>query len=362
MRIAVIGAGPSGSFAAEQLAKKGHDVHLYEEHPTVGIPWHCTGIVTKALWDLIPKKDDLIINKLTKVRVHAPNKTFIDIPVEEYVIDRAKLDQYLAQRAVDAGVQLHTNSKFTGITDNSIRIKQDNEIKTLDVHAIIGADGPASSVARATNIKNKNEFYFSVQATAKGHFLDDTFEVWFGNQYPGFFAWLVPESKTIARIGVAAKTDPTKHFNAFVHKHATEIIGHQGGPIPLYNATFNRETTFNNMKTMLVGDAGGFVKATTGGGIITGMISGKHAADALHHNKQYTQLLAPLQKELKIHKRLRDILNKFSDEDYNILVQLMQNKKLKKILHDYPREYPSRFLFKLIWAQPRLLRFLKYSL
>ena len=44
--IAIIGAGPIGSYAAYMLAKKGIDVNVYEEHKVIGKPVQCTGIVS----------------------------------------------------------------------------------------------------------------------------------------------------------------------------------------------------------------------------------------------------------------------------------------------------------------------------
>ena len=45
--LAVIGAGPAGSSTAEPASKLGLNVILLEEHPRVGAPQHCAGILAK---------------------------------------------------------------------------------------------------------------------------------------------------------------------------------------------------------------------------------------------------------------------------------------------------------------------------
>jgi flavin-dependent dehydrogenase len=116
----------------------------------------------------------------------------------------------------------------------------------------------------------------------------------------------------------------------------------------------------HNKNTFLIGDAGGFVKDTTGGGIITGMLSAKAAAESIIHKTSYEKNLKPLRKELWLHSKLRNMLNRFSDNDYSRLIRWMSNRRVKHILCAHPREYPSRFLLKLLIAEPRLACFIKY--
>jgi len=113
----------------------------------------------------------------------------------------------------------------------------------------------------------------------------------------------------------------------------------------------------NGLPTYLVGDAAGLVKATTGGGIITGIMSGQLCAQAIMQNKSYPELLLPLKRELRLHDFMRAILNKFSDKDYELLLTLMNTPKVKDILFNHPREFPSKFMLKLLLAQPGFLRF-----
>ena len=43
--VLIIGGGPTGSYLADKLAQAGFATLVLEEHPTIGEPVHCTGVV-----------------------------------------------------------------------------------------------------------------------------------------------------------------------------------------------------------------------------------------------------------------------------------------------------------------------------
>lgn len=46
--VVVVGGGPCGSSAAKAAAEKGMKTIMLEEHPEIGIPEHCPGILAKT--------------------------------------------------------------------------------------------------------------------------------------------------------------------------------------------------------------------------------------------------------------------------------------------------------------------------
>jgi len=350
--IAIIGAGPSGAYAALKLAEAGEKVALFEEHALVGRPVQCTGIVTKALFDLVEPSEEYLINELNSVRIIGPS-SHIEIPLKEFVLCRDKFDPWLVKKAVAAGAELHLNHRFVGLKGNKALFSNG---KSYFFDKIIGADGPSSSVGRAAGLLKERKYYFGAQATIKAKFNSKQFTTYFGSVAPGFFAWVVPESSTRARVGIAAQKYGFNAYEKLLRLVPGVIVDRQAGPIPLFDP--NQKARKDNV--YLVGDAAGLCKNTTGGGIITGMISGKLAAESILTGKSYEKLLAPLRRELRIHQKIRETLNKFTDADYEKLISWMSVPKVKEILYKYPREFPSRFMLKLVLAQPKLLYFLKY--
>jgi geranylgeranyl reductase family protein len=355
MRISVIGAGPAGSYAALQLAKQGHDVHVFEDHDEVGIPVQCTGIVTHGLWDLIPKEPSIIRTELESVRIHAPNGSSTAVKLHEFVLDRAKLDQYIAKLAQKSGATYHLGHRFVRFENNSIIARHKGKELQFPTEITIGADGPNSEVAKAAGIWTERKVWGGVQATIKGKYDPHTFEVFFGKEFDQFFAWVVPESTTVARIGIASQHKARDMFHRITQKYPGTLIGWQSGPIPIYD---KRTPMQNKERTVfLVGDAAGLVKATTGGGIITGMLSGKIVAECIRTGKNYARALNPLHRDLKLHWLMRRMLNTFSEKDYNSLIKYMANPRIHQLMLTHPRDFPSRFVTRLFLVEPRLFLF-----
>lgn len=353
--IGIIGSGPSGSYLAYLLAKQGHEVSLFEEHSVIGKPIQCTGLVTKALFDLIPYSKEYMVNELKQAEITGPNSSIL-LDLEEYVICRHKFDAYLANLAENAGAEIHLGHHFTDFkkTTASFKTKEGFVQKKFDI--LVGADGPLSRVAKSQNIFYSREFYIGVQATMKGEFQHDTFTANFGSLAPGFFAWSVPESDSLSRVGLATKKNAREHYNKFIKSLKGNVLDVLAGPIPHYTP----KQIVGKDNIFLVGDAAGLAKATTGGGIITGMLSSKILADCIINGKSYEKEINALKKELWIHMKIRQCLDKFQDKDYDYLISLMNNKKVRKILFENPREYPSRFVAKLFFSEPRLFYFLKF--
>lgn len=349
----MIGAGPAGSYAAMLLAKQGHDVTIFERSSVVGQPVACTGIVTKALWDLVDKKKEFMVNELSSVEVFAPDHSSVDIPLHEFVIDRHLFDSYLARQAVGAGAVLHVNARFVERENDGVIVVMKGKKVRKKADIVIGADGPLSPVAKSVGIYGRREFWAGLQVTLKKSWNPNKFLTYFGSVCPGFFAWVVPENESIARVGLAARRSAKPLFDRFINSLGGEVVGYQPGPIPVFSG---REIVQKD-STYLVGDAAGLVKATTGGGIITGMLSSKILADCIEKEKDYSRALWPLKKELYIHKFIRRTLDNFSEQDYNKLVKYMNAPRVKDVLQKYPREFPSKFLLRLLVGQPRFVSF-----
>ena len=360
--IAIIGAGPAGSNLAYLLAKKGKDVSIFEEHEIVGSPVQCTGIVTHSIEKYVKLPNKVIANKCDKVIVISKNNK-VEVNVDEIVMWRNKFDEFMAERAQDMGVKVFTNHQFIGFNEkNSIRIKdkKNNKIKEVEAEAIVGADGPSSSVAKAAGINQIFGYYIGMQAKVKLKTDTNAFETYFSNtDFPEFFGWVVPESGNIVRLGLGAKKNAKELFYNFLKRRtgSKDVLCWESGIFPIYNP----KQVIQKDNVYLIGDAAAQVKATTGGGIIPSLKAGYTLCDSIINNKNY-QSAYKFQsgKELLLHLKLRKILNKFSDKDYDRLLEMMNSGKVKRILKEYDRDTPIPLVLNLLVREPRLLLFLKH--
>ncbi|MBN1156789.1 NAD(P)/FAD-dependent oxidoreductase [Candidatus Woesearchaeota archaeon] len=354
--ITIIGAGPAGSHLAYLLAKEGKKVTIVEEHSEVGKPVQCTGLLTSDINKMTRIPDNVIVNRIKKIEVFAPNNNSFQLKLKspELVVDRALLDKFLFEKAERAGAKGLLNHRFVDYSNNHITIKNNNKIKKIKTDILVGADGPVSRVAKIAGIYGKRKFYTGMQAIVKGNFRKDTYQVFLGKSFPGFFGWIVPESKSIARTGLATAGNPKKYFNNFLKSAGyEEIIERHSGLIPVYSA--KQKIHGNNI--FLLGDAALQVKATTGGGIIPGIKAAVVLKDVLINNGNYELRTVGIKKDLLLHLMMRRTLNNLTDKDYNILVEYCKDKSVREALENTTRENPVALMVKLLARQPRFLRY-----
>ena len=293
--VSIIGAGPAGNYSAYLLAKKGHDVSVFEEHSTIGLPWACTGVITHdVLAKQIKLPEEIIVNRIKKARIISPDKSSVEVNLKnDIIVDRTGLDQFVAAMAKKAGAKYYVNHRFMNIIKNngkviaSIKNKNLEQTKEIESDFLIGADGPRSEVAKSAGLFGDRKFYVGMQVTAK---LENDNVIEFFPSKEGI-AWTVPENKKMVRAGIAGNNQANAYFDTFMKSAVGEdykekITGHQAGPIPVYNPKLQTQKG----KVMLAGDAATMVKAPTLGGINQSLIAATAVKNAVHDGLDYKKM------------------------------------------------------------------------
>lgn len=340
---------------AYKLALAGQDVKVYEEHKVIGEPVQCTGIVSSEFSKVMDLDDSYIVNKLDRVRVYSKNRK-AELDINDIVIDRTKFDQWLGKKAKKAGVKVYMGHEYLGYANGEAVLVKKKKVVKEKCDILIGADGPISEVAKSNMLFGKRKFFTGVQARVKGKFVSSVYSVFLGSVAPGFFAWIVPESNSVARIGLAGRKGVAKRFVKFLESRRIkkkDIIDKQAGLIPIFG-----KSIVGKKDLYLIGDAAGQVKATTGGGLVPGIKSADVLVDCIINGKDYCNELKLVNRELKIHLLIRRMLDRFSDRDFNKLLDIVNSKRVSKVLKENNRDSSSKLVVNLLLADPRFLKYM----
>ncbi len=286
--VAVIGGGFVGSFTSWQLARKGINVTLFEEHDEIGYPPHCTGLVSISglqrlgIYDLL-KRQGAILNKIRSATfMTSSGRRFIaELPEPiAVIVDRPALDRIIASKAIDNGVEVNLRTRVTHVSPSGeLRaLSGDNGLVKRRYKVIVDAEGPARLLIRGLPGVNMKGLLPAFQQDIRGEsnrFLDTSSVLVYFN-LPDFFSWIVPidNSGRKWRIGLASRQYSSKllavakSLTRTFFKNISTIrrfggIVVSGGPIK----------KFVWGKIAAVGDAAGQVKPTTGGGVTFGGLS-----------------------------------------------------------------------------------------
>ena len=363
--VTVVGAGPAGLTLARICSEAGYSVVICEEHATVGLPKHCTGkISTNALHEL-GIKTDIILTEVTGAKFISPNLSSFSIKrtnTQAVIVDRVTFDQRFSDIAVNAGAKLLTNTKAIDIQVGSsvveVKTRGKKGILTIQSRIAIGADGIPSTVAQASNLSMKHSaMRLGAQRELENITIDpEMVEVFLGKTWaPGFFAWLVPTGTSSARIGLAlplySAPDTITYLDHFMKNHPLirtrlkkGLCTHQG--IHILPTGGPPDQTISD-GILLVGDAAGQVKSTTGGGICFGIscanIAGEVIVEALSNTKGLVKKTClqsyedkwrlQVGQEIEFTVHMRRFLDSLTDDEINYLFKIaIQNPELIQMI------------------------------
>jgi digeranylgeranylglycerophospholipid reductase len=287
--VAIIGAGPAGLTAARALASRGHDVIVLEEHPRIGMPVHCTGVLGLDAFQEFDLPQRSILGTAESATFVAADGSSVSVDAEKaraVIVDRAQFDQALAEGSRAAGAELRAGTRVQSIAPGPTSV-------TLRIEGADAIEARACVIACGANYRFNRQLGLGVpraylQSAQFEQPLDgpSTVEVHLGREVaPGGFGWVVPFRRggvPHARIGLMCESRALARFRAFAGR-IRERHGAAGeAPEPrLKILPLGPVSRTYASRILAVGDAAGLAKPTTGGGIYYSLISGDLAAGTL---------------------------------------------------------------------------------
>jgi len=288
--VIIVGAGPAGSYIAYELALSGHDVAVFEEKSASGLNACCTGIISTECFQSLDTDTDVILTEVNSAKLFSPSGRCLRVQTENvqaYVVNRLLLDKAITSKAQSRGAQYFFSSPVIDITPgkNSIQAETlcSGARKIFSARALILANGFRPKLPRKLGLGKIKTFLTGAQAEIEAKNVDEL-EVYFGQEIaPGAFAWLVPTSKNKAYAGLLATSQAKLHLQKFLNnpicqgRITSREVKIEQKAIPI--GTLARSY---GDRVLVIGDAAGQVKPTTGGGIYFGHLGARIAAEVLH--------------------------------------------------------------------------------
>jgi flavin-dependent dehydrogenase len=169
--------------------------------------------------------------------------------------------------------------------------------------------------------------------------------VYFGRDVaPGGFAWVVPSAPGKARVGLVSSSDAAAHFELLRERLGWPEL--ESGE-PKYKAIAQGAVAKSvSDRVLVLGEAAGQVKTTTGGGVFFGLACSRIAAEAVRGAFRSGDFSAAglsayesgwrslLRREIRVGEAARRILTGLSDAKLDRLFDLARNDGMIPIVRD----------------------------
>ncbi len=363
--VIVIGAGPAGTAAAAECARNGLKTLCIEEHGTIGYPVQCAGLLSDAAFAECRTSERPVLNRVYGARVVSGSgiSILIDAKTQKaVVVDRGALDREMAERAAEAGAEFSLKTAAYDVRGTTLLSRGVNGHREIPFRLLIAADGPRSSIARIFAMPRARIYLAGIQADLV-HECDSRFVEIYPDASPDFFGWKIPVGEGRVRIGLCSRTGVPELFNAFRKKFGENSIHLVTGTLPLglMPRTYGHRTLFT-------GDAAGFAKPTSGGGVYTGIRSARHAAavaiDCCEADLYTDAMLADYERrwredigsDLDLGFRLFQLRQNISAPEMDVLIQAFKDPDIIKTIIAYGDMDRPGVLVRKLLMKPALIR------
>ena len=295
-RVAILGGGPAGAFAAERLASAGLAVQLFDEK----LAWEkpCGGGLTYKAYGQYPFLLDNATPKrfVTETVLAAPKAGEVKLKLSDPLVIYSRLDlnRLLLERAGRAGAQIEkTHVSEATWQGSSWRVRTTAGVADADFCIVAtGARNPLRNVGtQLTAVDTMSALGYYVPGEQA------RIDIQFLPKLEGYI-WIFPRCGHLS-VGICGKGEPAsslrQRLDRFMNERGISIKGARfySHLLPSLDASSWHENRVSGEGWMAVGDAAGLVDPITGEGLYYAIRSADLAARALLSEKisQYRRLL-----------------------------------------------------------------------
>ncbi|MHB1829968.1 MAG: FAD-dependent monooxygenase [Candidatus Micrarchaeaceae archaeon] len=354
--ISIVGAGSSGLMAARRLGELGFEAAVYDQKPVLGLPVRASGILSlSGLKSLGIDYTRCVTNVLHGANIHSGGKTMRIMSRDAIanVLDRKKFNDACREQAEEAGARVITGKRIGGAGLDELSGRG----------IVIGADGAISSVAKHFGLGKIERLVLTYKAEFEVEAPDSrVVDLFFDNkEYAGLFAWLCPNEKDLLEVGVGIRSGHENSKAAFDRFMRTDYVnGIVGGRRPVTEGasiipmSLRSSMADDKRRVVLVGDAAGQVKPTTGGGIIFGGNGALMAADTISRYIAGDALLSDYERgfkkkyglDLKLHSAINRVYSSLNPSAIGNAIVLLNALGIDRFLGTYGDMDSPSLVFK----------------
>ena len=346
----IIGGGIGGLLSSIVISKLGFDVTVFEEHEFIGLPKHCTGLVSEETLNNIVNYSGINLKEVIKAKfdeymiVRFVSNRFnvalnLKFSKNVLLIDRVKTEQLLAHRAKDLDVNIRLRSLVSSVRVNQkgkyvVKYMSKHNVNNTTFSYLIIAEGAKRMLSSKLGLCKHVRNYYGLQTLIKVSSKHDVKAplIIVGPVSKYFFGWIVPVHDDELIVGIMDKAPPTevytsltmlirKYLKRLINTENFEIEEYFGGLIP-----YDMTCTLGVGNICSIGDASSLVKPLTGGGLYVIAKQIKALSEAFKGHRDnvailYRDKLSPLIKALR-----RDlVVKRFIDSlgGYDSLVRFL---------------------------------------
>ncbi|UCE10851.1 MAG: geranylgeranyl reductase family protein [Candidatus Thorarchaeota archaeon] len=391
--VIIVGGGPAGSTTARGVAQSGLSILLVDKETFPRAKPCAGGVIELVRHTLDFSIDEVVQREVYGHHLFSPSGLMVDTTQDEKsgcMVMRSEFDDLLLRKARDAGAEVREDVRIDkALQDSNGVTVTTSQGESISAKYLVGADGINSTVAKEIGFydgwkKDSAAVCIEVEAEVGEETVERicgvpfdkdgvALHIYFG-KVPHGYIWCFPK-RSILSLGAGCRQDLAKnmrsHFTDWLEQFKRdnevelEIISDTSARIPYSGAA--KKTVLG--RTLIVGDAAGFVSPFSGEGLSMAVMSGIHASTALEqaNQRQDPRLLRMYEKDwkrdfgdnLKVGKSLAKLMFKSEKNMETILRLGYDDEHIREImyrmiagLHSY-RSLRNALVKRILRKHPR---------
>jgi len=271
------------------LAESGLSVALFEQNSEIGKDVVCSGVVGKEAFSRYDLPKETIIGRFKEADLNSPGGHCIQYSHPEealVVVDRHTFDRNMADFAQNNGVKIWLRTTVSSLLVKEkyleALLKTEEGLQRVYAQVSVIATGVKYNLQTALGLGRPRKIIKGIQVEIKTNDLE-RLKIYWGSRFStGFFGWAIPLLDGRTRVGVMTEGNAVNGL-----KNTLSEVSDYSTTCSELSRAKRRGIAFGTIRRsysdriIVIGEAAGQIKTTTGGGIYYGLLSAEIASETI---------------------------------------------------------------------------------